>query len=140
MFKKLYMSLFCVIFNLVAYGMPTSFSALREEIGGCSVKEFTPDGFIVCISRTPGLAFRKAYEQKNMSEVKHFEAQYKLFLIGFALDCYEKFNVLDMSGAIVSQLQSFHAENLEATLTSEEKEYFETLVMKVAVLFFQESV
>lgn len=60
-----------------------------EEIGGCSVKEFTPDSFIICVSRTSGLAFRKAYEQKNMSEVKHFEAQYKLFLIGFALDCYE---------------------------------------------------
>lgn len=140
MFKKLYISLFYIIFSLSGYGIPAGFSSLEKEIGGDSIKNLTPDSFIIYISHIPGLAFKKAYRGKTMSEKKHFEAQYKLFLIGLALDCYKKFSSSDMFGAIVSQLQSFHAENLEATLTSEEKEYFETLAKEVAGLFTQDPV
>lgn len=128
MFKKLYISLFCIAFSLSGYGMPAVLSSFGKEVGEAS----TLDDFIVCISRTPMLAFQKAYKAKLMSEIKHFEAQYKLSIIGYAWELHKKNGSLDgMLGAIISQLQSFHAENLEETLTPEERAYFEALVKDI---------
>lgn len=129
MFKSFILTVLCC-FTCSFYGMPEYLSALQCDCQNEILSSFLarPTALLldVSLSRTAGLAFQKAWKQRDLAEKKHFDALYQLFFINKACEVWNGTEG-SMMYAIKSAFYSFHCEGFDETLTEEERSDFEKL-------------
>ena len=122
------------------YGMPQYLSGLGEDCrDDCWISFLKhPTAFLldISLSRTPSLAFKKAWEEKNLMKGKYYDALYQLFLINTACESWDGSNG-NMMYSIKAAFFSFHCEGFDKTLTEEEHSDFEKLAGKFFAKYYK---
>ena len=93
--KKIFLYV-VVCLSLKAYGTPKWVEDLKSDFFNDGDQDYIdffchPSGNLLCFSlaHTGSLAFKKAWNLKQMSDSKHFESQYRLCLLVFACEYWE---------------------------------------------------
>lgn len=130
MLKKLILLSIALCVLRQCYAMPEGLLCLKNECEENYWKTFLAQpsarSLHLCLCYTSGLGSRKACRNRKFSQSKHYDAQYQLFLIGWAYTvwCSVSGGDDELMYAIKSAFYSFRSQMFAETLTDEEYTYF----------------